>query len=230
MTKRDLSENIALCWISLSLAVILMLVGRDMSSSSFEEEDRRSEEDARNAELERENLAPAMKTVVDERKKAIRDKISERDAQLQVLRIDLDSLIKAIATAMDKRLSSGTEPKHETKVLNVLKDETVNALAVKHLGSDFSILREKFIADVKIGRTEEARYRKAIADADANCSESLAKSKEWDSKNRAQQEAEIARLRSEISRLEVSRSKVRKEMSSLSRYGLETRQRRTRAF
>ena len=183
------------------------------------------------AEKEKKELASAIKATISEKRKLLEARLSDVVAMRRLLQADSDDLTKAIAAAMNKRGASGEEAKHEVKVLNVLKDEKVNALAAKYLGCDFSAAREKFISDVKNGRAEETRYRKAIADADAAYSSSLASAKEWNDRTREQRDHEMARLRHEIAGLESRLDATRKDISNLTKHKMigSKRQERERA-
>ena len=204
----------------------MLLSGCDDVLAPFGENRRRMEEQAaqiekeavrERAEKEKKELASAIKATIMEKRKLFETRLSDVVETRRLLQMDSDNLTKAIAEAMGKRGASGEEPKHEVKVLNVLKDEKVNALAAKYLGSDFSAAKEKFISDVKNGRAEESRYRKAIAEADAVHSSSLANTTKWNDRTREQREREIARLRHEIGALESRLGTTRKEISNLTK-------------
>ncbi|MBQ3808764.1 MAG: hypothetical protein II840_12500 [Kiritimatiellae bacterium] len=182
------------------------------------EESERLEREAIRARKEKDELAATIETAVAGKKKITEERLAECEVERNVLRGDLDSLSKAIAEAMDRRLKSGEEAKAEVKALNVLKDETVNGLAVKYLGGDFAAYREKFILQVREGRAEEARYRKAIEDADSTYSSALSNAKEWNGKARDLRDSEISRLRREIASLESQRGSVRKDVSNLTKH------------
>lgn len=199
------------------------------------EESERLEREAIRARKEKDELAATIGKAVAEKKKVAESHLAKCEAERTVLRRDLDILSRAIAEAMDKRLKSGEEAKAEVKALNVLKDETVNELAVKYLGGDFAAYREKFILQVREGRAEEARYRKAIEDADSIYSSALSNAKEWNSKTRDQRDSEISRLRREIASLESQRGSVRKDVSNLTKHKMignlrQERERREKGF
>ena len=189
----------------------------DRRHDNNEQLERIAREAAR-AREEKAELASAIMAAVSEKRNVVESRLEECEAERADLQDDLDSLSKAVAAALNKRLNSGAEVKNEVKALNVLKDETVNTLAVKYLGGDFSSYREKFILQVREGRTDEARYRKAIEDADAVHSAALSDAKEWNSKARDQRGSEMARLRREIAGLESQRGSVRKEVSNLTKH------------
>ena len=223
----------------IALVAVLPFAGCD-DALAPKAADRRREEMEQKAQMEKEaarareekaELVAAIKASVKERKKQLEPRLSEVETRVAAVKTDLDGLGKAIATAMGKKTASGEAPKHETKVLNVLKDETVNAFAIKYLGGDFSAAREMFISDVRNGRAEEARYRKAIEAADSAYESSYAQTKDWNSQTREQRDAEIARLRSEIARLESQRRSARKEVESLTKHRMigSRRQERERA-
>ena len=81
------------------------------------------------AEKEKKELASAIKATISEKRKLLEARLSDVVEMRRLLQADSDDLTKAIAAAMNKRGASGEEAKHEVKVLNVLKDEKVNALA-----------------------------------------------------------------------------------------------------
>ena len=137
----------------------------------------------------------------------------------------------AVAAAMAKKTPSGEETKREVKILNVLKDEKINTLAIKYLGSDFSVARERYMSYVRDCFANEARYRKALADADAEHSDMVKLAKGWEDVTQAEREKEVSRLKSEIWGLEQRRNKIRKESENLTKNKMlgSPRQERERA-
>ena len=199
------------------------------------EQMERMERECARAKQEKEKLASAIRTAAAEKKKAAEVRMAEYATEKTDLQTDLDSLSKAVTEAMSKRSDSGEEAKNEVKALNVLKDETVNALAVKYLGGNFSSYCEKFIRQVREGRADDARYRKAIEDADAIHSSAISDVKDWYDKTRDQRDSEIARLRREITSLESQRRSVRKDVANLTKHKMigslrQERERRERGF
>jgi len=177
--------------------------------------DERKEE-----ERQRETLASAMGTAVHEKRKLIEASIGDRESEVAILRADLDAFARAVTEAMDVKSDSAQTPKYGLKVFNAMKSDVVDALAVKYLGTGFSVVREEFLSSLKDVRADELRYRKALEAADDDHAQSAIKSRDWIDAEQGQRDKEIARLKKEIASLESQWNAARTEVRNLTRHSL----------
>jgi hypothetical protein len=166
------------------------------------------------------DLAASVKAVCADKRRRFEEFVKSKRQELAPVCADLESLSKQVAAAMEKKSASGKDVQYEHKLLEAMKDKTVNELAVKYLGGDFSSVREDFIKQVRDTSSAEERYRKALAEADAAHSDVAVARKKLEGQTRDQQKAEISRLRKEISDLEKRWAAVHKDVNNLTKHSM----------
>jgi hypothetical protein len=166
------------------------------------------------------DLAASVKAVCADKRRRFEEFVKNKRQELAPVCADLEALSKQVAAAMEKKSASGKDVQYENKLLEAMKDKTVNELAVKYLGGDFSSVREDFIKQVRDTSSAEERYRKALAEADAAHSAVAVAQKKLEGQTRDQQKAEISRLKKEISALEKRWAAVRKDINNLTKHSM----------
>ena len=99
---------------------------------------------------------------VTSRLKIIDADIVQTEKDLSLVLADRRLMSKCVAELSDKVFSDKTAER-EDALLAMLKDETLNVLAAKYLGSDFSLERNGFIAKIRDAYDREKRKAEAIA-------------------------------------------------------------------
>lgn len=200
---------------------LFLLSGCDDLMGEKADERRRAEElrqEQERDEREKRELAAGLANVVEEKTRLLEADLKAKESEMAALSADAETLAGAIKSVSEEKTSAGQEKKYEVKVLHMMKDPTVGELAIKYLGADFTGVVADFKERVRAVRSDEARYTKALQDADAAHAandDSIAK---WADMTREQKDAEVARLRRELSNLEMSRNAARKEMEKLTRF------------
>ncbi len=150
-------------------------------------------------------------------------KTGERD--LMELKADSKQMSEICSKIMDERDSRGTPLKYEVKILHVLENSDLNALALKHVGTDFTSIKAEFCERVRVARAAEEKYEAAVKEVDATYAETVKTAGNWGKMSSEQRNAEISRLRKEISQLEAKREKELKSFKSLSNMHLNNKRR-----
>ena len=199
----------------------LLLAGCDVDLLGEKRDARRREAEERAQQEERRRETEEMRVAVANYAKGRRQAFQKRQDELSKeeasLREDMSKLVSAITDGMAEKDSRGNDQKYETKVLHILRNPDVNALAIKHIASDFSGTVATFIERVREARAADARYAAAVRDAEENYQEGVKSSKKWSEMSQQQRADEISRLEREISSLETSRDNVRKEYKNVTR-------------
>ena len=221
-----MKKSLAIFWL---LAVVLVgcdidLLGEKREARRREAEDRAQQEERRR---ETEAMRDAMTKYVTGHRQAAQKRLDEVSKEDGDLRGDLAKLTSAMASGMAEKDTKGNDQKYETKILHILKDAEVNALATKHLASDFAGVVATYIERVREARAADARYAAALRDAEKLYQSGIQESKDWSKRTKEQQADEISRLEREIVRLEASLEKVRKENKSVTRNVVRNSQPRT---
>lgn len=159
----------------------------------------------------------AMKTFAEGMRKHHAEAKKTAEQELKTLRADSSKFSGAVSTIMAEKDSKGEDQKYETKLLHILKNPDVNALALKYLGSDFTGVTAEYIARVREAYDAEKKYAAAVKSVDAAYDETMKRSAEWAKMTAAQRNAEFARLNKEISRLEAKRAKEQQEYKNISK-------------
>ncbi len=186
-------------------------VQEEMAERAMEQ--RRIEEKKEAEERQR----AAMKTFAEGMRKHHADGKKAAELELTTLRADSAKFAEAVSKIMAEKTEKGEDQKYETKMLHILKNADVNALALKYLGSDFTGVTAEFIARVREAYDAEAKYAAAVKSVDAAYDETMKRSAEWAKMTAAQRDAEFARLNREISRLEARRAKEQQEYKNISK-------------
>ena len=200
--------------------IVIVLVASCLSGCDFFAADERRAEAQRleqqrqeqeRVASERKSNAEALKAYVANRCRMIDAKMSALTNTLAGLQADASALENACAAVagLDKE---GKELSYEVRVLRMLKDETVNRLALKYLSSGFTFQGEEFIAKVRDARAAEAKYQQAIKKSEDAYEASLNASKGWVGGSKNQRDSEVSRLRKEIAELERLRQTTRREL------------------
>ena len=202
-----------------TMAVILVascLVGCDF----FGADERRAEaqrlkqqrQEQESMAVERKSNAEALESYVANRCRMIDTKLIALTNTLTGLQLDANALENACAKVAKGVDKDGKELSYEVRVLRMLKDETVNRLALKYLSSGFVFQAEEFIAKVRDIRAAEAKYQQAVKKSEDAYDASLSASKGWVGGSKSQRDSELSRLRKEIADLERLRQATRREL------------------
>lgn len=208
--------------------VILMLMGVALTGCDDllgeKADDRRREaqehQEAEKQEEARAEFAASLGKVAYMKRVEFEKTVKSLPRQVEVLQTDMKRYTEAVSKAMAETNSENKPEKFEIKILHAMRDPDVAALAVKYLGSDFTAKSAEFIERVRMARSEETRYRKALADVDSAYEKAVNETQSWTQSTRDQRENEIKRLKSDISRLERKRSEARREAERLSKHSL----------
>ena len=198
----------------LSVLICLLLCGCDFFG---DKEDRAAayrmelEQAARNRQ-ERIDKANAMRTYLDAKCKIVQKKLQTVTNELQMLRADAEKLENEVSRIVSAQGKDGSELSYEVRLLRILRNKTVNELAVKYLAEGFSLQSEEFIEKVRNARLEEKRFKDALRKSDEQLDAAVEESKNWVDASRTQRDAEIRRLKSEIEKLEKLRQTTRRTM------------------
>ena len=131
------------------------------------------------------------------------------------LRAVFKQMSEVTSKIMEDKDSRGGNVKYEVKILHIIDNADLNALALKYLGSDFSGMRAEFCERVREARAAEERYASAVKEVDTAYTETMKLAGSWGKMSTEQRNAEMARLRNELSQLEARREKELKEYRSL---------------
>jgi chromosome segregation ATPase len=198
----------------LSVLICLLLCGCDFFG---EKEDRAAAyrmelEQAARDRQERIDKANAMRTYLDAKCKIVQKKLQTVTNELQMLRADAEKLENEVSRIVSAQGKDGKELSYEVRLLRILRNETVNELAVKYLAEGFSLQSEEFIERIRNARLEEKRFKDALRKSDEQLDAAVEESKNWADASRAQRDAEIRRLEREIEKLEKLRQTTRRTM------------------
>lgn len=211
-------------WIACGLTAVCVacfLSGCDFDplGEKGEERKREANERAQEAKSQRELEAQrdAMTKFANGKRQFFKARLSEVSEEKSVLRADLDKFTKVVSNAMSENDEHGKERKYESKVLRILKNSEVNALATKHLASDFSSVVATYIERVREARAADAKYTAAMESTEAIYNAGIEETKNWSKMSHRQREGEIARLQKEIKELENSRERILNEYKNVTR-------------
>jgi hypothetical protein len=198
----------------LSVLICLLLCGCDFFG---DKEDRAAAyrmelEQAARDRQERIDKANAMRTYLDAKCKIVQKKLQTVTNELQMLRADAEKLENEVSRIVSAQGKDGSELSYEVRLLRILRNETVNELAVKYLAEGFSLQSEEFIERIRNARLEEKRFKDALRKSDEQLDAAVEESKNWADASRTQRDAEIRRLKSEIEKLEKLRQTTRRTM------------------
>ena len=198
----------------LSVLICLLLCGCDFFG---EKEDRAAayrmeREQAERDRQERIDKANAMRTYLDAKCKIVQKKLQTVTNELQMLRADAEKLENEVSRIVSAQGKDGKELSYEVRLLRILRNKTVNELAVKYLAEGFSLQSEEFIERIRNARLEEKRFKDALRKSDEQLDAAVEESKNWADASRTQRDAEIRRLKSEIEKLEKLRQTTRRTM------------------
>ena len=198
----------------LSVLICLLLCGCDFFG---EKEDRAAAyrmelEQAARDRQERIDKANAMRTYLDAKCKIVQKKLQTVTNELQMLRADAEKLENEVSRIVSAQGKDGSELSYEVRLLRILRNKTVNELAVKYLAEGFSLQSEEFIERIRNARLEEKRFKDALRKSDEQLDAAVEESKTWADASRTQRDAEIRRLNREIEKLEKLRPTTRRTM------------------
>ena len=159
----------------------------------------------------------AMKTFAEGMRKHREDEKKAAEREQATLRADSVKFSEAVSKIMAEKDEKGEDQKYETKILHILRNADVNALALKYLGSDFTVVTAEYVARVREAYAAEAKYAAAVKSVDSAYDETMKRSSEWAKMTAAQRDAEFVRLNKEISRLEAKRAKDQQEYKNISK-------------
>ena len=170
---------------------------------------------------ERIDKANAMRTYLDAKCKIVQKKLQTVTKELQMLRADAEKLENEVSQIVSAQGKDGSELSYEVRLLRILRNKTVNELAVKYLAEGFSLQSEEFIERIRNARLEEKRFKDALRKSDEQLDAAVEESKNWADASRTQRDAEIRRLKREIEKLEKLRQTTRRTMMTTESYRRE---------
>lgn len=170
---------------------------------------------------ERIDKANAMRTYLDAKCKIVQKKLQTVTNELQMLRADAEKLENEVSQIVSAQGKDGSELSYEVRLLRILRNKTVNELAVKYLAEGFSLQSEEFIERIRNARLEEKRFKDALRKSDEQLDAAVEESKNWADASRTQRDAEIRRLKREIEKLEKLRQTTRRTMMTTESYRRE---------
>ena len=214
MNRNTVKSMIALA----SSAILFAGCDIDPMGDKREERKRATEERAQEerARQELESQRAAMTKYATGKRQMFQSRLSEIQQTEKSLRSDLTTLTTIIDNTMTDKDANGKDRKYETKVLRILKNAEVNALASKYLASDFSGIVATYVERVREAREAEAKYAAAVRDVDEIYNANIEETKKWAKMTHQQRENEINRLRKEIADLESQRERARNEYKDIS--------------
>lgn len=215
MNRNTVKSMIALA----SSAILFAGCDMDLMGEKREERKRAAEERANEerARKELESQREAMTRYTTGKRQLFQSRLSEVMQAEKSLRSDLNTLTTVIDNTMSDKDAGGKDRKYETKILRILKNAEVNALASKYLASDFSSIVAIYIERVRDARAADARYAAALDNTESMYKAGIEETKNWSEKSQKQRDVEITRLQKEIKELESTRDRVLKEYRNLTR-------------
>ena len=215
-------------WIVNGLAVVCFgcsFSGCDFDPMGEKRDERRheAEERAQEAKVQRETEAQrdAMSKFATAKRQFFKTRLSEVVEEKNALHVDLNKLTTIVSAAMSEKDAQGKDLKYESKILHILKDPEVNALAAKHIASDFSSIVATYIERVRQARAADAKYTAAVESAEAMYNAGVEETKKWSEMSQRQREGEMARLQKEIKELEKNRDRILiKEGKNITRHSM----------
>lgn len=213
-----MNRNTVKSMIALASSAILF-AGCDMDPIGDKREERKREAEERTqaerAQKELESQREAMTKYATGKRQMFQSRLFEIQQTEKSLRSDLTTLTTIIDNTMSEKDASGKDRKYETKVLRILKNAEVNALASKYLASDFSGIVATYVERVRDARTAEAKYDAAVRDVDEIYGANIKETRKWAQMTHQQRENEINRLRKEIADLESRRERTLHEYKDI---------------
>lgn len=194
------------------VGVLAFAVGCDFdfdgSKKAAEEARQEAREEALRQETAKQEAASrkeALKEYAQAKVTNFQKKVDELETKTRIATIDSEDL----ATTLKACNEANEKANFETKILRLMKNEKVNELAIKYLGSGFEAQSEAFIAKVREVRAQEKKYQAAKDQADSDYKAKVAEAEESNSVAVAEYEKEIRRLQRDITGLEARRKKVK---------------------
>ena len=182
--------------------------------------ERQRHENVRRERDEQERFARALTEYANGKQKLVKETIGRLEGDIRMLTDDIEKLSRIVALGNAEKSSAGKELPRETKLLHLLRNPEVNGLAKKYLAADFVLQQHEFIDRVRDARVDEGRYRKALSQSDATYTEALKESRKWVNATKEQRDAEISRLKSELSSWERRRAEYHKNLHDMERKAL----------
>ena len=202
-----------------SSAILFAGCDIDPMGEKHEERKRAAEERAQEerARQELESQRTAMTKYTTGKRQLLQSRLSEIMRTEKSLRSDLNTLTTIIDNSMSDKDADGKDRKYETKVLRILKNAEVNALASKYLASDFSGIVAIYIERVRDARAADARYAAALDSTESMYKAGIKETMNWSEMSQKQRDEEITRLQKEIRELESARERVLNEYKNVTR-------------
>lgn len=191
------------------LIALLVIVGvgiwfyQKKDSPKREEAYRRVEDDRQREALT--TFANGLLQNCAERKKT-------KEKALADLRGDVTKLSVAVSSCGAG--NDGGDGKRDVKILRILSNPDVNALALKHLGSDFAGIKDSFALRIEEALAAEEKYNAAIREVESTFATNAQEAAGLTKKTMAQREVEMNRLRVDLRVLEKKRNLLQEEYRS----------------
>lgn len=195
-----------------AVGVIAVCSGCDFFGSEAKKVEiiRLEQQQAVRVASEKKDAEAALRAYIEGRCRLVADEHAAVTAKLAELTNDVARLEAGMVTAA--ATSGGEELSFEVRLLRILKNETVGAMAQKYLSTGFSVQREAFVTKVREARAAEKEYRDEVSKCQAAFDSKVVDSKGWVTASKDQRDAEVSRLRREIAELERQRTVARRAM------------------
>lgn len=201
----------------LAILGLVAVAGCDFFGSSSEsklklEQMRLEQQRAEQEAEQKEKRADSLKAYVSGMAKLVDERRIAASNRLAAVTRDSEALENAALRVMAEKDKQGKDLSNEVKMLRMLKDADVNALAVKYLSAGFSVQAESFVEKIRAARDGESRYQGALQRSEAAYDGAMEEIRGLVGSSKNQREAEIRRLKNEIGTLEKKRATTRREM------------------
>ena len=189
--------------------VVLVLAGAGIWLSRKSDAPKREEAYRR---MEEDRQRSAMTTFADGLLQSCTARKKTKEKDLSGLRGDATRLSAIVSSDIAKDGKSDGD----MKVLRILNNSDVNALALKYLGSDFAGVKDSFTIRIKDAVAAEERYAAAVKEADDAFATNAQQAASLTKKTMSQRDTEIKRLTGEIRALEKRRNMLQEEYKNKS--------------
>lgn len=178
------------------------------------------QQEAEKKEVEKRQRAGLMEFANGMRKHC-NTRLKDVERCLTELRTTSKQMSDIASKIMEEKDSRGVDAKYEVRILHVIENADLNALALKYLAMDFTSIRAEFCERVREARMIEEKYASAVKEIEASYTETMKMAREWGKMSAGQRNNEMARLRNELSQLETRREKALKEYKNLPKMQLK---------
>lgn len=210
--------------IVVSAGILLAGCDFELPSQRRAREEAMRQETVKSAELEEtKGECAALKHYVGVQLGLVSASLAEAEKMLAELVADRKKLSARLFELSEKSMADKTGTR-ETALYAVLKDEGVNAIALKYLGNDFAVLRSEFAEKMRFALNQE-RARKVAFDRNrANFDRAVEEGRARTDESRRMVSANIAQIKRDIAETESRLQRLRRDALSSSKQARESRE------